>query len=63
MSRALEPIKNLERNEPIFENQAALGAVTEIIHVGSLLHDDVLDEAETRRGGPAIHKTYGSKVK
>ncbi len=62
MSRALEAVKGFRRYERTFKNQAALGAVTEAIHVASLLHDDVLDEAETRRGSPATHKIYGNKV-
>jgi geranyl diphosphate synthase len=33
-----------------------------MIHVASLIHDDVLDEAETRRGGDAVHKLYSNKV-
>ena len=28
----------------------------------SLIHDDVLDEADTRRGGDAVHKMYSNKV-
>ena len=28
----------------------------------SLIHDDVLDEADTRRGGEAVHKLYSNKV-
>jgi geranylgeranyl pyrophosphate synthase len=28
----------------------------------SLIHDDVLDEAETRRGDLAVHKLYSNKV-
>ena len=31
--------------------QLQLGQITEMIHVASLIHDDVLDEADTRRGG------------
>lgn len=42
--------------------QAQLGQITEMIHVASLIHDDVLDEAETRRGGQAVHKMYSNKV-
>jgi geranylgeranyl pyrophosphate synthase len=39
-----------------------LGQITEIIHVASLIHDDVLDEADTRRGGAAVHTMYTNKV-
>lgn len=28
----------------------------------SLIHDDVLDEADTRRGDLAVHKLYSNKV-
>lgn len=42
--------------------QRRLGQVTEMIHVASLIHDDVLDDADTRRGGDAIHKMYSNKV-
>jgi len=30
-----------------------LGAVVEIIHTATLVHDDIIDEAQTRRGRPA----------
>jgi geranylgeranyl pyrophosphate synthase len=42
--------------------QIDLGQITEMIHVASLIHDDVLDEAETRRGGAAVHTMYTNKV-
>jgi octaprenyl-diphosphate synthase len=33
-------------------------AAVELIHCGSLLHDDVIDEAEMRRGRPAVHLAF-----
>jgi geranylgeranyl pyrophosphate synthase len=39
-----------------------LGQITEMIHVASLIHDDVLDEADVRRGGQAVHTMYTNKV-
>ena len=44
------------------KKQIELGQITEMIHVASLIHDDVLDEAETRRGGKAVHTMYTNKV-
>jgi octaprenyl-diphosphate synthase len=34
----------------------------ELIHLGSLLHDDVVDDGVTRRGQPAAHRLYGNAV-
>jgi len=36
-----------------------LAAVVEAIHLASLLHDDVIDEADTRRGVKSINSKYG----
>lgn len=53
-------MSNTETEE--YAKQAQLGQITEMIHVASLIHDDVLDEADTRRGGDAVHKMYSNKV-
>merc|ERR1719382_1016709 len=45
-----------------WRKQGQLGQIVEMIHVASLIHDDVLDEADTRRGGEAVHKLYSNKV-
>jgi len=39
-----------------------LAAITEMIHTASLVHDDVLDAADTRRGGSAVHRLYSTKA-
>lgn len=43
-------------------NRAMLGAIIEAIHTASLLHDDVIDGADTRRGKPASHAVWGNQV-
>jgi geranylgeranyl pyrophosphate synthase len=50
------------KGSDIWRRQAQLGQIVEMIHVASLIHDDVLDEADTRRGGEAVHKLYSNKV-
>jgi len=37
-------------------------AVVEMIHAASLLHDDVIDDAFTRRKQPSINALYGNKT-
>jgi len=37
-----------------------LGGVVEIIHTATLVHDDIIDEAPTRRGRPAANTQWGN---
>ena len=39
-----------------------LAAIVELIHAASLLHDDVIDDANTRRGQLSINAEYGDKT-
>jgi octaprenyl-diphosphate synthase len=39
----------------INEQSIKLCAIVEMIHAASLLHDDVIDEADTRRGQPSVN--------
>lgn len=36
-----------------------LASAAELIHVASLIHDDILDQSDTRRGEPALHCKTG----
>jgi octaprenyl-diphosphate synthase len=42
------------------ESAIRLGAVVEIIHSATLVHDDVIDAAETRRGRPSTNVRWGN---
>src|SRR6202158_4366933 len=37
-----------------------LGAGVEIIHTATLVHDDIIDEAKTRRGRPSANTQWGN---
>jgi octaprenyl-diphosphate synthase len=37
-----------------------LGAVVEMVHAATLVHDDVIDAAETRRGRPSTNMAWGN---
>jgi len=34
----------------------------ELIHMASLIHDDIIDEAETRRGRPSVNSIWGNQI-
>ncbi|XP_078439296.1 geranyl diphosphate synthase 1 isoform X2 [Wolffia australiana] len=42
--------------------QQCIAEITEMIHVASLLHDDVLDDADTRRGVGSLNSVMGNKL-
>ena len=44
------------------EESIKLCAVVEMIHAASLLHDDVIDDADTRRGQPSVNALYDNKT-
>jgi len=47
-----------------YEGPAAvrLGTVVELIHTATLIHDDVIDEADMRRGRPSTNSRWGNHV-
>jgi heptaprenyl diphosphate synthase len=38
------------------------GVSVELVHIGSLYHDDVMDDAELRRGVPSVNAKWGNLV-
>lgn len=46
----------------IFSSHRRLAEITEIIHTASLVHDDVIDECNLRRGVQTIHQDYSTRV-
>nr|YP_009509295.1 prenyl transferase [Gracilaria vermiculophylla]AXI96945.1 prenyl transferase [Gracilaria vermiculophylla]QXU75150.1 prenyl transferase [Gracilaria vermiculophylla] len=55
---ALSTTETLE----IFPEHKRLAEITEIIHTASLVHDDVIDECEKRRGVNTVHNTFSTKI-
>ncbi|XP_052178884.1 solanesyl diphosphate synthase 1, chloroplastic-like [Diospyros lotus] len=39
-----------------------LAEIIEMIHTASLIHDDVLDESDMRRGKETVHQLFGTRV-
>ena len=44
------------------ERMYDLSTVIEFIHTATLLHDDVIDNAELRRGNPTVHSLWGNEI-
>ncbi len=44
------------------ENHVKLGVIVELIHVATLVHDDVLDEAELRHELPTSNSRWGNEI-
>jgi all-trans-nonaprenyl-diphosphate synthase len=49
-------------NQEITPKHRRLAEITEMIHTASLVHDDVIDEAELRRGVPTVHSSFGNRI-
>ncbi len=44
------------------QNYIEFSMIPEVIHNGTLIHDDIEDSSDMRRGAPAVHKKYGIDV-
>ncbi|MDQ3069265.1 MAG: polyprenyl synthetase family protein [Acidobacteriota bacterium] len=44
------------------ERAVLYASVVEFIHTATLVHDDIIDEAETRRGRLAVHSRWGNDI-
>lgn len=54
--------KNPEKKSEKIENAYNLTPLVEFAHTASLIHDDIEDSSDMRRGKPATHITYGMDV-
>ena len=41
--------------------QQKVAQIAEMIHTASLVHDDVIDAADSRRGRPSVNVLWGQK--
>ncbi|BAT56288.1 Polyprenyl synthetase [Nostoc sp. NIES-3756] len=49
-------------DQEITPRHRRLAEITEMIHTASLVHDDVVDESEVRRGVPTVHSLFGNRI-
>ncbi len=55
------PIDDVAKSD-ILPSQRRLAEITELIHTASLLHDDVIDHSDSRRGTPSANIEFGNKM-
>lgn len=60
--RPLLALLAAEFGEPSDHRPVEAGVAVELIHVGSLYHDDVIDEADTRRGASSANANWTNTV-
>ncbi|MFW5744306.1 MAG: polyprenyl synthetase family protein [Spirochaetota bacterium] len=46
---------------PADDRIVRIAAAIEVLHLATLIHDDVIDDADRRRGEPSLHALYGRK--
>ncbi|CAA0816360.1 Solanesyl diphosphate synthase 1 [Striga hermonthica] len=59
VARATAEIAGLKE---LTKEHRRLAEIIEMIHTASLIHDDVLDESNMRRGKETVHQLYGTRV-
>ncbi|KAM3721426.1 All trans-polyprenyl-diphosphate synthase PDSS1 [Dirofilaria immitis] len=48
--------------ETVTRNQYKIAVISEMIHTASLIHDDVIDKADKRRGSRTVNALWGNKM-
>lgn len=61
-TRSAESKYDFEGDKDILPSQRRLAEITELIHTASLLHDDVIDNAVTRRSSSSANLQFGNKM-
>ena len=52
---------HMTSNSDLLNSQKRVALIIEMIHTASLIHDDVIDSADTRRGKPSVNVLWGQK--
>ncbi|MCL2611494.1 MAG: polyprenyl synthetase family protein [Defluviitaleaceae bacterium] len=55
-------IASVDEKDQVQEDVPRAAAALELMHMATLVHDDIIDNAEMRRGVPALHKQFDAKT-
>lgn len=62
MRTALALTAGQRQDGSVSEDIIRLSAAIELLHLATLIHDDVIDDADTRRGKASLHKQFDKKT-
>lgn len=62
LSRPMDKLPELDARNGILPKQRRLAEIVEMIHTASLLHDDVIDLSDARRGRPSGNIAFTNKM-
>lgn len=62
IAHATQPSSQGDSETAVTDNHITTAAVAEMIHVATLLHDDVLDDADTRRGKTTARLKWNNTI-
>jgi heptaprenyl diphosphate synthase len=60
--RPLLLVLSARLGQPVREDLLGAAIVIEVLHTASLIHDDIVDRAESRRGAPTTITRYGREI-
>lgn len=49
-------------NDALLDRRERLAVASELLHAATLVHDDILDESDARRGQPTINTVFGQSL-
>lgn len=52
----------LDRDNLVSQDAVQLATAIELFHLATLVHDDIIDDADTRRGLPTLQKKFGKRT-
>jgi octaprenyl-diphosphate synthase len=59
---ALLLLANRLFDRPVTQSVIRLATVVECLHTATLVHDDIIDDAELRRGRPSVNRVWGNEI-
>jgi heptaprenyl diphosphate synthase len=63
LSARMKPLRGKRKSAeaPLPDKMYRIAAAMEIMHLATLVHDDIIDRADTRRGAPSLNAEFGDR--